>query len=81
VGTAAPSDVTPESLLCVVFQEQGMAGDLKVVAREMLKRQPDNPDIQRLATAALSAPAVFGVWRQKCCGLPGRACVAAGSAE
>ena len=53
MGTAAPSDVTPESFLCVVFQEQGMADDLKVVAREMLKRQPDNPDIQRLAKAAL----------------------------
>jgi hypothetical protein len=55
-ATAAPSDVTPELFLYAVLEEQGMVEDLKVVARDMLKRQPDNPDIQRLAKAALSAP-------------------------
>jgi hypothetical protein len=32
-----------------------MVDDLKVVARSMLARQPENPDIQQLANAALSA--------------------------
>lgn len=52
---AAPSDVTPELFLYSVFQEQGMLDDLKKVAREMLARQPNNPDIQQLANAALNA--------------------------
>jgi hypothetical protein len=50
---ALPSDVTPELYLYAVLEEQGMVDDLKVVARDMLKRQPDNPEIQRLAKAAL----------------------------
>ena len=54
-ATAAPSDVTPELFLYSVFQEHGMVDDLKIVARNMLSRQPDNPDIQQLAKAALSA--------------------------
>lgn len=52
-ATAAPNDVTPELFLYSVFQENGMTDDLKIVAREMLSRQPDNPDIQQLAKAAL----------------------------
>lgn len=55
-SSAAPGDVTPELFLYAVLEEQGMVDDLKIVARDMLKRQPDNPDIQRLAKAALSAP-------------------------
>jgi len=52
---AVPSDVTPELFLYSVFEEHGMTDDLKIVAREMLSRQPDNPDIQQLAKAALGA--------------------------
>lgn len=52
---AVPSDVTPELFLYSVFEERGMTEDLKIVAREMLSRQPDNPDIQQLAKAALNA--------------------------
>jgi hypothetical protein len=52
---AAPSDVTPELFLYSVFQEHGMADDLKIVAREMMSRQPDNPEIRQLAQAALNA--------------------------
>lgn len=52
-AAAAPDDVTPELFLYSVFQEHGMADDLKMVARNMLARQPDNPDIQQLAKAAL----------------------------
>ncbi|MCK9381099.1 MAG: hypothetical protein M0P95_08525 [Sulfuritalea sp.] len=55
-ATTTPSDVTPELFLYAVFEEHGMVDDLKVVARSMLARQPDNPEIQRLAKAALSAP-------------------------
>lgn len=55
-ASATPSDVTPELFLYAVFEEHGMVDDLKVVARQMLARQPDNPDIQRLAKAALSTP-------------------------
>ena len=54
-AAAAPSDVTPELFLYSVFQENGMVDDLKIVAREMMSRQPDNPDIQQLAQAALNA--------------------------
>lgn len=52
---AVPSDVTPELYLYSVFEENGMTEDLKIVAREMLSRQPDNPEIQQLAKAALNA--------------------------
>ena len=52
-ATAAPNDVTPELLLYSVFEEYGMTSDLKKVAADMLKRQPDNADIQRLAKAAM----------------------------
>lgn len=52
-ATAATNDVTPELFLYSVFQEHGMADDLKIVAKEMLARQPNNPDIQQLAKAAL----------------------------
>jgi hypothetical protein len=54
-ATAAPSDVTPELFLYSVFQEHGMIDDLKKVARDMLARQPNNPDIKQLANAAISA--------------------------
>lgn len=54
-ATAAPSDVTPELFLYSVFQEHGMVDDLKIVAREMMLRQPDNAEIQQLAKAALAA--------------------------
>ncbi|MCF8198371.1 MAG: hypothetical protein K9J42_06365 [Sulfuritalea sp.] len=50
---AAPNDVTPELFLYSVFEENGMEDDLKIVARDMLSRQPSNPDIQSLAKAAL----------------------------
>jgi hypothetical protein len=53
-AAAAPSDVTPELFLYSMFQEYGMVDDLKIVARNMLARQPDNADIQQLAKAALS---------------------------
>ncbi len=52
---AVPSDVTPELYLYSFFEERGMTDDLKIIAREMLSRQPDNPDIQQLAKAALNA--------------------------
>jgi len=52
---AVPSDVTPELYLYSVFEENGMTEDLKIIAREMLARQPDNPEIQQLANAALNA--------------------------
>ncbi len=54
-ATAAPNDVTPELLLYAVFEEYGMVSDLKKVSADMIKRQPDNPDIQRLAKAAMDA--------------------------
>lgn len=50
---AAASDVTPELYLYSVFEENGMEDDLKIVARDMLSRQPNNPEIQKLAKAAL----------------------------
>jgi hypothetical protein len=53
-AAAAPSDVTPELFLYSMFQEYGMVDDLKIVARNMLARQPDNADIQQLAKAALN---------------------------
>ena len=53
--TAAPNDVTPELMLYSVFEEHGMVSDLKKVASDMVKRQPDNADIQRLAKAAMAA--------------------------
>jgi hypothetical protein len=52
---AAANDVTPELYLYSVFQENGMIDDLKIVAKEMLSRQPDNADIRQLAQAALNA--------------------------
>jgi len=54
-AAATPDDVTPELFLYSVFQEHGMVDDLKIVARNMQARQPNNPDIQQLAKAALSA--------------------------
>jgi hypothetical protein len=54
-AAAAPDDVTPELFLYSVFQEHGMVDDLRIVARNMQARQPNNPDIQQLAKAALSA--------------------------
>lgn len=54
-ASAAPSDVTPELFLYSVFQEHGMVDDLKIVARQMIQRQPENPEIQQLAQAALNA--------------------------
>lgn len=52
---AAPNDVTPELFLYSVFQENGMVDDLKIVAKEMMSRQPENPEIRQLAQAALNA--------------------------
>lgn len=54
-ASAAQNDVTPELMLYAVFQEYGMVDDLKIVAREMMARQPDNPEIRQLAQAALNA--------------------------
>jgi hypothetical protein len=42
-------------MLYAVFEEYGMVSDLKKVSADMIKRQPDNPDIQRLAKAAMDA--------------------------
>ncbi|MCF8151398.1 MAG: hypothetical protein K9J80_11705 [Sulfuritalea sp.] len=50
---AAPNDVTPELFLYSVFEENGMTDDLKIVAQKMLDRQPNSPEIQQLAKAAL----------------------------
>lgn len=52
---AVPSDITPELFLYSVFEEHGMTDDLKIVARDMLARQPDNPEVQQLVKAALGA--------------------------
>lgn len=54
-ASAAPSDVTPELFLYSVFQEHGMVDDLKIVAKQMMQRQPDNPEIRQLAQAALNS--------------------------
>ncbi|MBI5898863.1 MAG: hypothetical protein HZB40_06530 [Rhodocyclales bacterium] len=54
-ASAAPSDVTPELFLYSVFQEHGMVDDLKIVAKQMMQRQPENPEIRQLAQAALNA--------------------------
>lgn len=52
---APDNDVTPELMLYSVFEERGMISDLQKVAGDMVKRQPDNADIQRLAKAAMDA--------------------------
>lgn len=54
-ASAASSDVTPELFLYSVFQEHGMVDDLKIVAKQMMQRQPDNPEIRQLAQAALNS--------------------------
>jgi hypothetical protein len=54
-ATSSQNDVTPELFLFSVFQEHGMLDDMKMVAKDMMARQPGNPEIQRLAQWALSA--------------------------
>jgi hypothetical protein len=47
------TDVTPELFLYAVFLEYQMLDDLKIVAKEMRARQPDNAEIRLLTDAAL----------------------------
>jgi hypothetical protein len=42
-------DVTPELYLLSVLQEHGQVDEIESVAREMLKRQPDTPEVKELA--------------------------------
>ena len=47
------SDVTPELYLFSVLQEYEMYDDLKAVAMEMLRLQPQNPEVSSLAKWAI----------------------------
>lgn len=42
-------DVTPELYLLSVLQEHGQLDEIEFIAREMLKRQPDTPEVKELA--------------------------------
>ena len=46
------TDVTPELYLYAIFLDNEMYEDLKIVAKDMLIRQPDNADVKNLAAAA-----------------------------
>lgn len=46
---ASADDVTPELFLLSVLQENGMVDELQSVTQEMLKRQPDTPEVKELA--------------------------------
>ena len=48
------NDVTPELFLYSVFLEYQMLDDLKIVAKEMRTRQPDNLEIRLLTDAAMA---------------------------
>jgi hypothetical protein len=47
------TDVTPELYLYAIFLDNEMYEDLKVVAKDMLIRQPDNAEVRTLADAAM----------------------------
>ncbi len=47
-SVAASEDVTPELYLYSVLQDYLLYDEMKPVARDMLKRQPGNPDLQAL---------------------------------
>lgn len=47
------NDITPELFLYAVFLEYQMLDDLKIVAKEMRARQPDNAEVRLLTDAAL----------------------------
>jgi hypothetical protein len=46
---ASPEDVTPELFLISVLQDFGYVDEMGPVADEMLKRQPDTPEVRELA--------------------------------
>lgn len=48
------TDVTPELYLYAIFLDNEMYEDLKIVAKDMLIRQPDNADVKNLAAAAMA---------------------------
>ena len=50
------TDVTPELYLYSIFLDNEMYDDLKIVAKDMLIRQPDNTEIRQLAKATLTVP-------------------------
>jgi hypothetical protein len=49
---ASADDITPELYLYSVLQDYLMYEDMKPVVDEMMKRQPENPDVQALAEYA-----------------------------
>jgi hypothetical protein len=48
-ATAAPDDVTPELYLISVLQDYSLYDELRPVAQDMRRRQPDNAGVQDLA--------------------------------
>ena len=46
---ASPEDVTPELYLLSVLQEYGYVDEMAPMAEEMLRRQPDTPEVRELA--------------------------------
>ncbi len=48
------TDVTPELYLYSIFLDNEMFDDMKIVAKDMLIRQPDNRDIQQLVKTTLT---------------------------
>lgn len=46
---ASPEDVTPELYMISVLQEHGYVDEMGPVAAEMLRRQPDTPEVKELA--------------------------------
>ncbi len=53
-ASTTATDVTPELFLYAVFLEYQMLDDLKIVAKEMRARQPDNAEIRLLTDAAMT---------------------------
>lgn len=52
-ANTAATDITPELFLYAVFLEYQMLDDLKIVAKEMRARQPDNAEVRLLTDAAM----------------------------
>lgn len=48
------TDVTPELYLYAIFLDNEMFEDLRIVAKDMLIRQPENADVKLLAAAAMA---------------------------
>ena len=46
---ARADDVTPELFLISVLQENGLVDELQAVTQEMIRRQPDTPEVKELA--------------------------------